>query len=70
MSNSSEVERTKALFRDAIRTFAEPTTSYSEEAAGAVVVEALRLYRRAVSTETDPRTRAGKRERARRHSGA
>jgi hypothetical protein len=45
---SEEVERTEALLRDAMRIFAEPTTTYSKAAAAAVVVESLRLYRRAL----------------------
>ena len=47
----SEVQRTKALLQDAIRTFAEPATTYSQEAAADIVIEALRLYRRALQAQ-------------------
>ena len=49
----SEVERTKALLQDAIRLFAEPATTYSEGAAADVVIEALRLYRRALQAQAE-----------------
>jgi len=44
----NEVQRTEALLADAIRMLREPAVTYSRAAAAAVVVEALRLYRRAV----------------------
>jgi len=50
-----EVERRRALLKDALLTFAEPATTHSQEAAGDVVLEALRLYRRAVEAQTESR---------------
>ena len=64
--NTSEVERTKALLKDAIRTFAEPATTYSEAAAGDVVMEAVRLYRRALGAQTSPSDRPRARRERRR----
>ncbi len=55
MNDSPEIERTEALLGDALRMLAEPATSYSKSAAAAVVVEALRLYRRAVAAQDGTR---------------
>lgn len=63
MANSPEVERTEALLGDAIQMLREPATSYSKAAAAAVVMEALRLYRRALQAQASAR-RAPEAERA------
>ena len=46
-----EVERTESLLRDAVSLLSEPATTYSRSAAAAVVVESLRLYRRALDRQ-------------------
>ena len=64
-----EVERTEALLRDAVRLLTEPATTYSRAAAAAVVVESLRLYRRALERQRAARrARAGTTHRNPRHS--
>jgi hypothetical protein len=63
-----EVERTEALLRDAVRLLTEPATSYSRAAAAAVVVESLRLYRRALERQRAARRARGGTQREPRHS--
>ena len=68
-STIEEVERTEALLRDAVRLLSEPATTYSRNAAAAVVVESLRLYQRALERQRAARLiRDAKTQRAPRYS--
>ena len=68
-STLEEVQRTETLLRDAIRLLSEPATTYSRSAAAAVVVESLRLYRRALERQRAARRALeGKTQRAPRYS--